>query len=46
MEWDFEDAYPEGCQQQFLDYLKEVVETKNFDAFVFNYETKPKKTNE
>lgn len=46
LNWEFVDASVEGCEEQFLDMLKEVCSTRNFDSLTFSYkqnEIKPKK---
>tara|TARA_R100000152_G_scaffold17662_1_gene9292 strand:- start:1507 stop:1662 length:156 start_codon:yes stop_codon:yes gene_type:complete len=37
VEWEFKDTHHQGCQEQFIEYLKEVVKTENFDSFTLNY---------
>ena len=37
MDWEFKDTHHQGCQEQFIEYLKEVAKTENFDAFTLKY---------
>ena len=39
-DWEFKDASADGCQEQLIDLLKEIVSTKNFDTLTLNYKTK------